>query len=162
MPDPSAEGIEGTRFAARKLLDHDPDSVARSVDRLRGAADADRDRGTPRGKAYVRRLQELLIERPELGLAVAESIGLAHIAEDLLAGVTVDGVEGIGADGTALAPSRRTASRRRGRWIILVSAGLLLLEAVTADSLPSALLYGWTAIGLGLFFVGGYLVLNRD
>ena len=48
------------------------------------AADDDHAAGVPRGKAYVRRLQESLVEQPELGIAVARSLGLEHIAEDLL------------------------------------------------------------------------------
>jgi hypothetical protein len=31
-----------------------------------------------------------------------------------------------------------------------------------ADGLASVLLYIWTAVGLGLFFVGGYLVMLRE
>jgi hypothetical protein len=33
---------------------------------------------------------------------------------------------------------------------------------VVADGLASALLYAWTAVGLVLFFVGGYLVMLRE
>ena len=43
-----------------------------------------------------------------------------------------------------------------------MSTVLLLVEAVIADGIPSALLYAWTAIGLGVFFVGGYSIMLKE
>ena len=46
---------------------------------------------------------------------------------------------------------------------ILAASGLVLLaEAVAAGGVAAGLLYAWTAVGLGLFFVGGYLVMLRE
>ena len=59
-------------------------------------------------------------------------------------------------------PNRRHQTRRRGKYILAVSAILLLVEAVVADGLASVLVYIWTAVALGLFFVGGYLVMLRE
>jgi hypothetical protein len=154
--------IETLWSSARQLESDDPDLVARTAVKLRTGADRDHAAGVPRGKAYVRRLQEALIEGPELGIAVARSLGLEHIAEDLLRGMTVEGVAGIGPDGSALPQTRRQRTRRRGMLILAISALVLLIEAVIADGLPSILLYLWTALGLGLFFVGGYLVMLRE
>jgi len=39
-----------------------------------------------------------------------------------------------------------------------MAAVLLLIEAVIADGIPSALLYAWTIVGLGLFLVGFWVV----
>ena len=136
--------------------------MARTVEDLRTGAEADRQAGTPRGRAYVRRLQALLVERPELGMAAATGLGLDHIAEDLLNGTAVEGVPGIGPDGVALTSTPRDRTRRWGKIILVVSTALLLVEAVTADSVASVLLYLWTALGLGLFFVGIYLIMVRD
>ncbi len=155
-------GIEGTSSSARELAHRQPELVARTAEDLRAGAEADRVAGTPRGRAYVRRIQVLLIERPELGMAVATSLGLDHIAEDLLNGTAVEGVPGIGPDGVVLSSTPRDATRRWGKTILVVSTVLLLVEAVTADALASVLLYLWTAIGLGLFFVGIYLIMIRD
>jgi hypothetical protein len=45
---------------------------------------------------------------------------------------------------------------------MLAASGLvLLIEAIVADGIGSILLYVWTAVGLALFFVGGYLVIYR-
>ena len=44
----------------------------------------------------------------------------------------------------------------------LVKALLLLIEAVIADGIPSPLLYAWTVIALGLFFVGGYCIMLKE
>jgi hypothetical protein len=154
--------VEAVWAAARQLESDDPGLVARTATELRARADQDHAAGAPRGKAYVRRLQASVVERPELGVAVARSLGLEHIAEDLLYGTTVEGVAGIGPDGAALPQTRRQRTRRRGKLILAVSALLLLIEAVIADGLPSILLYLWTAVGLGLFFVGGYLVMLRE
>jgi len=154
--------VEAVWAAARQLESDDPGLVARTATELRDGAGRDHAAGVPRGKAYVRRLQESVVERPELGVAVARSLGLEHIAEDLLHGVTVEGVAGIGPDGTALPQTRRQRTRRRGKLILAISALILLIEAVIADGLPSIVLYLWTAVGLVLFFVGGYLVMLRE
>jgi hypothetical protein len=157
-----ASGVEETRSSARDLVRDRPELVARTAEELRAGAEADRVAGTPRGKAYVRRLQALLVERPELGVAAATELGLDHIAEDLLGGTAVEGIPGIGPDGAALTSTPRDRTRRWGKIILAVSTVLLLVEAVTADSLPSIALYLWTGIGLGLFFVGIYLIMVRD
>jgi hypothetical protein len=145
--------------AATRLQDDDPDLVARTAEELRSGAEADLRGGVPRGRAYVRRLQELTVERPDLGIAVARALGLVHIVEDLLAGSTVEGVAGIGPDGTVLPPSRRQRTRRRGKLILAASAVILLVEAVAAGGVSSVLLYLWTAVGLALFFLGLYLIM---
>lgn len=155
-------GVEGTVSSARQLARDQPELVVRTAEDLRSGAEADRQAGTPRGKAYVRRLQALLVERPELGMAAATELGLDHIAEDLLNGTAVEGIPGIGPDGAALTSTPRDQTRRWGKVILIVSTVLLLVEAVTADSLASVLLYIWTALGLGLFFVGIYLIMVRD
>lgn len=150
-------------FAAAQRLEQDePELVRRVADELRVAADEDHRRGAPRGKAYVRRLQELAIDHPELAIAVGRALGLEHIVTDLLDGVSVEGVAGIGSDGAAQRPTRRHQARRRGIVIIALSALILLVEAVTADALSSPVLYVSTAIGLSLFFVGCYLVTLRE
>ncbi len=151
------------QFALATELERDePELVARATDEFRADAEHDHLGGVPRGKAYVRRLQELTVERPDLGIAVARALGLEHIVEELMEGTTVEGVPGIGPDGRALMPNRRHQTRRRGKYILAVSALLLLIEAVVADGLASILLYIWTAVALGLFFVGGYLVMLRE
>lgn len=155
-------GHEETLRAAQRLEEDQPDFVARSTEELRVAADGDHRGGVPRGRAYVRRIQELIIERPELGIAVARAMGLGHIAHELIEGVSVDGVPGIGPDGAALAPTRQHRTRRRGAVILAVAALVLLIEAVTADSVPSVVLYVWTAVGLVLFGVGGVFALVQE
>jgi hypothetical protein len=154
--------LEALWSSARQLESDDPGVVARAAAELRAGADHDHAAGVPRGKAYVRRLQESLVERPELGIAAARSLGLEHIAEDLLHGMTVEGVAGIGSDGYPLPKTRRQRTRRRGKLILALSAVALLIEAVIADGLSSILLYVWTALALGLFFFGGYLIMLRE
>jgi hypothetical protein len=148
--------------SAEELEHHDPVLVARTADALRSAAEEDHRAGAPRGRSFVRRLQALTVERSDLGVAVARELGLEHVVEELLGGSPVDGVPGIGPDGAALAPTRRTRARRQGALLLAVSAVLLLVEAVIADGISSILLYLWTVVGLGLFFVGGYLVMLRE
>ena len=154
--------VETLWSSARRLESEDPGLVARSAVDLRTGADHDHAAGVPRGKAYVRRLQESLVDQPELGIAVSRSLGLEHIAEDLLHGMTVEGVAGIGSDGSPLPQTRRQRTRRRGKLMLALSAVALLIEAVVADGLPSILLYVWTALALGLFFFGGYLIMLRE
>jgi hypothetical protein len=169
-PEPSSSSLPGdnqgrpTRVedafvAATNLALDDPERVATAVEHFRERAEEDHRAGTPRGRAYVRRLQALLVENPELGIAVARAVSLEHIAQELLEGTPVEGVPGIGPDGVALTSTGRHRTRRKGALILALSAVVLLVEAVTADALASILLYLWTAVGLGLFFVGGYLVL---
>jgi hypothetical protein len=169
-PEPSSSSLPGddrgrpTRVedafvAATNLALDDPDRVAAAVEQFRERAEEDHRAGTPRGRAYVRRLQALLVENPRLGIAVARAVSLEHIAQELLEGTPVEGVPGIGPDGVALTSTGRHRTRRKGALILALSAVVLLVEAVTADALASILLYLWTAVGLGLFFVGGYLVL---
>ncbi len=148
--------------SAQRLEKDDPGRVTRAVCDLRACADEDHRRGAPRGKAYIRRLQELTVDHPELGIAVSRELGLEHIVEDLLSGMTVEGVPGIGSDGRPLSPTSRHRTRRRGGWLLALSALVLLLEAIVAGDVGSILLYVWTAVGLGLFFVGGYLVMLKE
>ncbi len=148
--------------SAQRLEMDDPERVTRVADEIRSAADQDHARGAPRGKAYIRRLQALSVDHPELGIAVARKLGLEHIVEDLLNGISVEGVPGIGPDGRPLSPSARHRTRRRGGWLLALSALVLLAEAVVAGSVASVWLYAWTAAGLGLFFVGGYLVMLKE
>jgi hypothetical protein len=148
--------------SAHRLERDDPERVTATADDLRASADDDHRRGTPRGKAYIRRLQGLSVDDPELGIAVAGQLGLEHIVEELLNGISVDGVPGIGPDGRPLSPSSRHRTRRRGEWLLALSALVLLLEAIVAGGVASVLLYVWTAVGLGLFFLGGYLVMLKE
>jgi hypothetical protein len=148
--------------SAHRLETDDPALVTSAADHLRTGADEDHTRGAPRGKAYIRRLQELTVDHPELGIAVARRLGLEHIVEDLLGGISVEGVPGIGPDGRPLSPTSRHRTRRRGGWLLALSALVLLLEAIVAGGVGSILLYVWTAVGLGLFFVGGYLVMLKE
>ena len=99
--------MDETVSSARRLERDQPELVLLAAEELRSGAEADRLAGTPRGRATVRRIQELAVERPDLGLAVARSLGLEHIAEELLEGRSVEGVPGIGPDGTALGSTPR-------------------------------------------------------
>jgi hypothetical protein len=156
-------GVEDTFASATELELADPGLVADVSDQLRAAAEQDhREGGVPRGVAYIRRLQELAVERPVLAVAVSRALGLEHIVDDLLRGIAVEGVPGIGPDGVVVSPTRRHRTRRRGKLILVLSALLLLVEAVIADGLASILLYVWTAVALGLFFFGGYLIMLRE
>jgi hypothetical protein len=152
---------ESLAEVASRLERDEPDLVADAVERVRREAEADHQAGSPRGRSMIRRLRDVLIERPELGLAAARGLGLEHIAVELMDGHAVDGVPGLGLDGTPLPISLAHRSRRRGAWMLAASALVLLIEAVVAGDIGSILLYVWTAVGLGLFFVGGYLVIYR-
>jgi hypothetical protein len=151
--------VESAMAGAATMAHNHPELVAEATDELRERAEEDHRAGTPRGRAYIRRLQMLLIHNPALGIAVARALSLEHLAEDLLGGTAVEGVPGIGPDGAPLTSTGRHRTRRRGAYILALSAVVLLVEAVTADALASIPLYLWTAVGLTLFFVGGYLVL---
>jgi hypothetical protein len=59
-------------------------------------------------------------------------------------------------------PTSRHRARRRGAWLLATAGLVLLVEAIVAGGLASVFLYAWTAVGLGLFFAGGYLVMLRD
>lgn len=109
----------------------------------------------------MQNLQRLTVANAGLGVAVARQLGLEHITEDLLNGISIEGVSGIGPDGSVLPPTSRHRARRRGAWMLAASAVVLLIEAILADGLASILLYIWTAVGLGLFFIGGYLVMLK-
>ena len=148
--------------AADALEQDDPDLVARAADELKAGAEGDVHGGLTRSRAYVRRLQSLALERPELAIAVGRVLNLDHIVEDLLDGKTVEGVSGLAPDGSALTRNSRHRLRTRGKWMVAVSAVLLLVEAVIADGIPSLLLYAWTAIALALFFVGGYFIMLKE
>ncbi len=148
--------------SAQQLEKDDPARVTGAVDDLRASADEDHRRGAPRSKAYITRLQELTVDHPELGIAVSRKLGLEHIVEDLLSGMTVEGVPGIGPDGRPLSATSRHRTRRRGGCLLALSALVLLLEAIVAGGVGSILLYVWTAVGLGLFFVGSYLVMLKE
>ncbi len=155
-------GSESLDEVSRQLEREDPGLVVDAVEQLRSGAEEDHRAGSPRGRAVVRRLRSMLGDQPELGLAVARQLGLEHIALDLLDGKPVDGLSGLAPDGTPLPTSRRHRSRRRGAWILAASGLILLLEAIVAGGISSILIYLWTVVGLGLFFVGGYLVIYRD
>jgi hypothetical protein len=147
--------------AATQLARDEPALVDGVAERLQREAEEDHRAGSPRGRAMVRRLRGVLVDRPDLGLAVARQLDLEHIALDLLEGRSIDGVSGLAPDGTPLLTSRGQRLKRRGAWMLAASALVLLLEAIVADGIGSILLYVWTAVGLALFFVGGYLVIYR-
>jgi hypothetical protein len=147
--------------AATQLERDDPSLVAGAAERLQRQAEEDHRAGSPRGRAMVRRLRGVLVDRPDLGLAVARRLELEHIALDLLEGRSVDGVPGLALDGTPLLTSGGQRLKRRGAWMLAASGLILLLEAIVAGDVGSILLYAWTAVGLVLFFVGGYLVIYR-
>jgi hypothetical protein len=150
-------------FDAADALELDePDLVARTADELKAGAEGDVHGGLTRSRAYVRRLQSLALERPELAIAVGRVLNLDHIVEDLLDGKTVEGVTGVAPDGSALNRTARHRLRTRGKWMVAISAVLLLVEAVIADGIPSPLLYAWTVIALALFFVGGYCIMLKE
>ncbi len=148
--------------AATQLEQHEPSLVAGVVGGLRREAEDDHRAGAPRGRATVRRLRSVLVDRPDLGLAVARQLDLEHVALDLLDGRSVDGVSGLAPDGTPLPTSRGNRSTRRGAWMLAASGLVLLIEAIVAGDIGSVLLYIWTAVGLVTFFVGGFLITYRD
>ena len=64
------------QFVSATILEQDePELVARTTDEFKAAAERDHQGGVPRGRAYVRRLQELTVEHPALGIAVAAPSG---------------------------------------------------------------------------------------
>lgn len=76
--------IDALAAEATALQAEDPALVARASEECRTDAERDFVDGTPRGKALVRRLRDLTVEQPALGLAVGRSLALGHIVEDLL------------------------------------------------------------------------------
>jgi hypothetical protein len=154
--------VRAAFVAADALEQDDPALVARTADELKAGAEGDVHGGLTRSRAYVRRLQSLALERPELAIAVGRVLNLDHIVEDLLDGKTVEGVAGLAPDGSALSRTSRHRLRTRGKWMVAISALLLLVEAVIADGIPSPLLYAWTVIALGLFFAGGYCIMLKE
>jgi hypothetical protein len=155
-------GVRVEIAAAEALERDDPELVLRVTNEVRTAAEGDLRAGVPRGVAYIRRLQEVTLRRPELGIAVARALNLSHIVEDLLEGASVEGVPGIGTDGVELSATRRHKIRVFGKSILAFSVVVLLIDAVIGDGVATAVLYAWTAVGLGLFFVGTYLVMLRE
>jgi len=150
-------------FAAADALErNDPEMVAATAQALATGAEGDVHGRLTRSRAYVRRLQALAVERPELAVAVARVLNLEHIVQELLDGNTVEGVAGIGPEGAVLERTSRHRLRTRGAWMVAISAVVLLVEAVIADGIPSVLLYVWTAVGLVLFMVGGYFILLKE
>ncbi len=147
--------------AATQLARDDPALVAGAIEWLQREAEEDHRAGSPRGRAMVRQLRAVLVGQPDLGLAVVRQLDLEHIALDLLEGRSVDGVSGLALDGTPLRASRGQRLKRGGAWMLAASGIVLLLEAIVASGVGSILLYAWTAVGLALFFVGGYLVIYR-
>ena len=147
---------------AARLQRDDPDLVERTAAACDAGARRDHLAGTARGKAYVLRLRDVTLERPALGIAVGRSLGLEHIVEDLLEGRSVDGVTGIGADGSVLAPSRSDRRRRRGTVLLLLGGLVLLLGATAADSLSLLLVIVWTVVSFALIFTGLWEVLHRE
>lgn len=158
-PPPSR--LELLRTEASALARDEPELVAAATATCRAAAERDLVDGIPRGKAIVRRLRDLAVDRPALAVAVGRSLGLEHIVDDLLGGTSVDGVAGIGADGRVLPPSRADRRRRRGTVILLIGGLVLLAGATVADSLSLFLVVGWTVVSFVLIFGGLRDVLHR-
>lgn len=146
--------IEALREAASVLEAEDPDLVARARAECVAGAEQDLVSGTPRGRAYVLRLRDLTVERPPLGIAVARSLGLEHLVDDLLEGTSVDGVTGISADGDVLLPSRSDRRRRRGVVLAVIGGVVLLAGATAADSLSLFPVILWTVASFVLIFGG--------
>jgi hypothetical protein len=157
----SPSRIESLKADAIALEQADPDLVDRAGAECQAAAQRDLVNGVPRGTAIVLRLRDLTVERPPLGIAVARSLGLEHIMEELLAGKSVDGVTGISAEGDVLPPSPSDKKRRRGTVFILLGGVILLVGATTADSLSLTLVIIWTLSSFFLIFSGLRALLRR-
>jgi hypothetical protein len=153
--------IEALMAAATALEHEDPELVVAARTECEAGAQRDLLSGVPRGAAYVLRLRDLAVERPPLGIAVARSLGLEHIMEDLLAGKSVDGVTGISPEGQVLPPSRSDRRRRRGAFFVLVGGVILLVGATTADSLSLTLVIIWTVSSFVFIFGGLRELLHR-
>jgi hypothetical protein len=153
--------IEELRAAATALDLEEPELVAAAKAECVAGAERDLRDGTPRGKAYVLRLRDLTVERPPLGMAVARSLGLEHIVEDLLEGTSVDGVTGISPDGEVLRSSPTDRRRRRGTVLVLLGGIVLLIGATAADSLSLLWVIVWTVGSFALIFGGLRDVLHR-
>jgi hypothetical protein len=151
---PSPPRIEALKDAAASIELESPELVASARAECVAGAEQDLIAGTPRGRAYVRRLRDLTVENPPLGVAVARSLGLEHIVEDLLQGTSVDGVTGISADGGVLRPSRSDRRRRRGVVLTVIGGVVLLAGATAADSLSLFPVILWTAASFALIFGG--------
>ena len=162
ISEPRVPWIEAQFAAAMVLEQEEPDLVALAASECQAGAQRDLQLGTARGKAYVLRLRDLTLERPSLGIAVARRLGLEHIVEDLLNGTSVDGVPGIGADGTACPPSRRDRSRRHGCVLLALGGMVLLIGATTADDLTLFLVVAWTLCSFSLMFAGTWLILRQE
>jgi hypothetical protein len=159
--DTTPTRIEAFKSAATDLELEDPDLVADTSAECVAAAERDLLDGSPRGRAYVLRLRDLTVERPPLGIAVARTLGLEHIVEDLLEGTSVDGVTGISPGGEVLQPSRSDRRRRRGVVLVLVGGVVLLVGATAADSLSLFWVILWTVTSFILIFGGLRDVLHR-
>jgi hypothetical protein len=146
--------IEALKDAATTLELEDPDLVVSTRAECVAGAEQDLVGGTPRGRAYVLRLRDLTVERPPLGVAVARSLGLEHIVDDLLEGQSVDGVTGISATGDFLLPSRSDRRRRRGVILAVLGGVVLLAGATAADSLSLFPVILWTVASFVLIFGG--------
>jgi hypothetical protein len=152
--DSGPAGPGALSAAASALGQEDPGLVARAADECEARARRDHLGGMARGKATVLALRDLTVERPALGIAVARTLGLEHIVDDLLAGRSVDGVTGIGPGGEVLPPSRSDRRRRRGAVLLVLGGGVLLTGATVADSLSLVLVIAWTACSFALIFGG--------
>ena len=159
--DASVSRIVSLKAAAAKLEQDDPDLVERARVECQAAAQQDLLKGVPRGAAVVLRLRDLTVEQAPLGIAVARSLGLEHILDDLLAGKSVDGVTGISADGQVLPPSRSDKRRRRGAVSLFLGGVVLLVGATFADTLSLTLVIIWTFSSFFLIFGGLREVLRR-
>lgn len=153
----------GELFAAATALGlEDPGRVRRAAAECEAGARQDHVDGLPRGRATVQRLRDLTHDEPALGIAVARSLGLEHIVEDLLAGKSVDGVTGLGPTGEILPLSRSDRRRRRGAVLLAIGAVVVLLGATAADSLALYAVITWTLASFVLIFVGLRDLLHRE
>ena len=157
-----APRIKALEAAATALELEEPELVATAAAECVARAERELRDGMPRGKAYVLGLRDLTVGRPPLGVAVARSLGLEHIVEDLLEGASVDGVTGIGPDGEILAPSPSDRRRRRGTVLVLLGGIVLLVGATAADSLSLVWVIVWTIGSFALIFGGLRDVLHRS
>ena len=110
----------------------------------------------------MQRLRDLTHDEPALGIAVARSLGLEHIVEDLLAGKSVDGVTAWARPGRSCRSAGPNGRRRGSGPVLAIGAVVVLLGATAADSLALYAVITWTLASFVLIFVGLRDLLHRE